>query len=159
MDDNSGIRLLAGLVDILRDKDGSAALLTRLQAHEDAAAESLAEAAKIHIAATAKLAEAEAARNESTHLRNEMLTKLKPREEEVARGAKALQQMQKDIETRDKDIAARETEMTRRENAAAAREKKLTADEVALKAEKVRVAAMRESYETKLNNIKRAAAG
>ena len=159
MDDTSGIRLLAGLVDILRDKDGSAALLTRLQAHEDAAAESLGQALEHETNADESLAQAEKLRDETTQLRNEMLTKLKPREEEVAKGAQFVQEARAALDARDKTITTRETEMTRRENAAAARENKIAEDEKALKIEKDRVAAMKSSYETKLNNIKRAAAG
>lgn len=159
MDDTSGIRLLAGLVDILRDKDGSAALLTKLQAHEDAAAESLAEAQRIAGETATKAAEAQALRDESARLRNEMLNKLEPREKEVAAGAAFLQEMRKGLDERDKSITTRETEMTRRENAAAAREARIVEDEKTLKTEKDRVAAMRKDYETRLNNIKKAATG
>ncbi len=159
MDDTSGIRLLAAMVDIVRDKDGSAKLLTELQAHEDAAAKSLAQAAKINTDTTAKTAQVQTLRDETARLRDEMLTKLKPREDEVARGALMLQQFQKDTKTRNDEITARETEMTRRENAAAAREKKIETDEAALRDAKARVAKMKESYETKLSNIRKAATG
>ncbi len=159
MDDTSGIRLLAGLVDILRDKDGSAKLLNKLQAHEDAAADSLAQAQAHKTKATETLAESQALQAESARLRNEMLTNLKPREDEVARGAKLLQQFQKDTEARDKDISAREVEMTRRENAAAAREEKLGRDQDTLEGEKKRVAAMKATLETRLANLKKAASG
>ncbi len=159
MDDTSGIRLLAGLVDILRDKDGSAKLLTKLQVHEDAAAQSLAEAQRVSVETDAKVAAAQAYRDESARLRNEMLTQLKPREDEVARGAALLQKFQKDTKALEDSIKAREVEMTRRENAAAAREEKLGRDEDALAGERKRVLAMKENYETKLNNIKKAATG
>lgn len=159
MDDTSGIRLLAGLVDILRDKNGSAKLLSQIQAHEDAAAASLAEAAEIHAATATKLTEAKGHHDSTARLRDEMLNKLTPREAEVAKGAQFVQDWQKKLDARDKEIAQRETEMTRRENAAAARESKLLADEAKVRSETARVALMKESYDTKLANIKKAATG
>jgi len=159
MDDTSGIRLLAGLVDILRDKDGSAKLLTKLQAHEDAAATSLQEASDKQAKAAEVLAEAQAHHAESSRLRNEMLHKLTPREEEVAKGAQFVQKMRSDLDARDKSITTRETEMTRRENAAAARENKIAEDEKVLKIEKDRVAALKAAYQSKIDNIKKAATG
>ncbi len=159
MDDTSGIRLLAGLVDILRDKDGSAKLLTRLQAHEDAAAESLQEAKETLTRATQEKSDANAAHTESARLRNEMQQRLVPRETEVRNGAKALVEQRTVLDQRDKDIAQREKELTRRENAAAAREEKIGIAEDTLKGETARVAALREKYETQLTNLKKVVGG
>ncbi len=153
MDDISGIRLLAGIVDILRDKDGSAALLTKLQTHEDAAAVSLQAAQDHEARATALRSVAQSMRDETTQLRNEMLHKLTPREEEVAKGAQFVQQAREALDVRDKSITTRETEMTRRENAAAARENKIAEDEQALKTETARVATMRQTYDTKISEF------
>lgn len=159
MDEGSGIRLLAGLVDIVRDKDGSAALLSKLQAHEDAAAKSLAEAQATLAKATQEKADANAASTESSRLRNETLHKLLPRETEVRNGARVLAEQRGLLDQREKDITEREKELTRRDNAAAAREKKLSDDEAALKIETARVATLREKYETQVANLKKAVGG
>lgn len=160
MDDAYGIRVLAGLVDLIRDKDTS--ILDKLAAYEKNAAAYLAEAkatlekSERAVAETKAISAGSVSTLEASRAaRDEMKNNLLPREAEVAAGASTLQVMRKALDKRVVDLDERERDITKRSVGLEARERRQVQNEAALKLKLDAAATAEADYKGRVASMKK----